>query len=520
MAALLRQSKYSDLLSLHRFITQAGVVPNVITHNLLINVYCDARKIDTALEHYKQLVNDAPFNPSKSTYRVLIKGCVDCGRVDKGLELKGEMGEKGVEGEVGGFVEDGIVYGAVMKAYFLKGMEGEAMARYEEAVGEGSKVKMGAVAYNSVLDALSKNGKFEEAVRLFDRMMDEHCPPRRISVNLGTFNVLSDGYCAQGRFKNAIEVFRRMGEKRCSPDTMSYNNLIEKLCKGGMLAEAEEIYGEMGGKGANPDEFTHVLLMDACFAGNRPDDAVGYFNKMVESGLKPNLAAYNKVIEGLVEVKKIDEAKGFFDQMVEKLKLEPSNYEFMLKVLIEEGKLDEMLKVVDGMLDDEDVGLPPEINELVTDALKKEGREGELVSLLEEKERKKAEALAKKAEEERAKAEALAKKAEEEKAKAESLTKLIAMGGSKLSAIGSSKSDSNAGVVEANLAGGDASTSKEEGSKSDDSLDEAGSNNNLGEDANAKSNGTTEQFVVKVIGKNPWRNAGRVIVSSSAMRTS
>ncbi|XP_043698272.1 pentatricopeptide repeat-containing protein At3g49240, mitochondrial-like [Telopea speciosissima] len=75
MAALLRQYRYSDLLSLHRFITQAGVAANVVTHNLLINAYCDCRKTDTALEHYKQLINDAPFNPSPTTYRILVKGC-------------------------------------------------------------------------------------------------------------------------------------------------------------------------------------------------------------------------------------------------------------------------------------------------------------------------------------------------------------------------------------------------------------------------------------------------------------
>ncbi|MED6215645.1 hypothetical protein PIB30_115948, partial [Stylosanthes scabra] len=79
---------------------------------------------------------------------------------------------------------------------------------------------MSAVAYNSVLDALSKNGKFDEALKLFDRMRSEHNPPQRLAVNLGSFNVMVDGYCAQGMFKEAIEVFGKMGEYRCSPDTL------------------------------------------------------------------------------------------------------------------------------------------------------------------------------------------------------------------------------------------------------------------------------------------------------------
>lgn len=399
----------------------------MITHNLLINAYCDCRKTDTALEHYKQLINDAPFNPSPTTYRILIKGLVDNNKVERAVELKDEMLSKGFNAdpivysylmlghvknsnsdgvfelyeelkEKIGVVQDGVVYGNLMKGYFLRGMEKEAMECYEEAVGEESKVKMSAVAYNSVLDALSKNGKFDEALKLFDRMLVEHNPPIRLTVNLGSFNVMADGYCAQGRFKDAIEVFRKMGEKRCSPDTLSFNNLIEQLCNNGMLAEAEEVYGEMSEKGVNPDEFTYVLLMDTCFKENRPDDAADYFRKMVEIGLRPNLSVYNKLVDGLVKVGKTDEAKSFFDMMVKKLKMDAASYQFMMKVLSDTGKLDEVLNIVDGILDDEGFEFDEDMQEFVKGELRKEGREEELAKLMEEKERQKAEAKAKEAE--------------------------------------------------------------------------------------------------------------------------
>nr|XP_023900926.1 pentatricopeptide repeat-containing protein At3g49240, mitochondrial [Quercus suber]POE50177.1 pentatricopeptide repeat-containing protein [Quercus suber] len=425
---LLRQSKYSDLLSLHRFITQAGIAPNVITYNLLFQTYLDCRKPDTALEHFRQFTNDAPINPSPTTYRILIKGLVDNGRVSKAVELKEEMGVKGfapdpvvysylmsgcvrsgdldgvfglfeeLKEKLGGFVENGVVYGALVKGYFMKGMEKEAMQFYEEAVGEGSKVKMSAVAFNSLLDALNKNGKFELGLRLFDRMIEENRPPWCLTVNLGSFNVMVDGYCAQGRFKDAIEVFRKMGEYRCRPDILSFNNLIEQLCDNGLLGEAEEVYGEMSEKGVNPDEFTFVLLMDACFKADRADDAAGYYRKMVDSGLRPNLGVYNKLVDGLVKVGKVDDAKSFFDLMVNKLKMDVASYEFIMKALSEVGKLDEVLNVVDTMLDDDGVELTEELQEFVKGELRKEGREEDLGKLIEEKERQKAEAKAKEAE--------------------------------------------------------------------------------------------------------------------------
>ncbi|KAH7543844.1 hypothetical protein ACOSP7_031345 [Xanthoceras sorbifolium] len=434
LTAQLRQSKYSDLLSLHRFITQASIAPNVVTYNLIIQTYLDCQKPDTALENYKLLIEEAPFNPSPTTYRILIRGLVNNGRIEKALELKEEMFVKGFpadpvvysylmsgcikngdsDGVLGLFEElreklggvvvtDGVVYGSLMKGYFMKGMEKEAMEWYNVAVGEteglNSGVKMSAIAYNTVLDALCKNGKYDEALRLFDRMMNEHRPPRRMVVNLGSFNVMVDGYCGEGRFEEAIEVFRKMGEYRCIPDTLSFNNLIDQLCKNGMLVEAEKIYGEMGEKGVNPDEYTYGVLMDTCFNENRIDDGAAYFKKMIDSGLRPNLEVYNRVVDELVKVGKVDEAKSFFDTMVKKLKMDDASYKFMMKTLSDVGRLDDILKIVDEMLDEDGVVFSEDLQEFVRGELRKEGREEDLTKLMEEKERQKAEAKAKEAEE-------------------------------------------------------------------------------------------------------------------------
>ncbi|KAJ4850808.1 hypothetical protein Tsubulata_009805 [Turnera subulata] len=430
LTALLRQSKYSDLLSLHRFITQAGIGPNVITHNLILQTYLECKKPETALENFKQMLNDAPFSPSPTTYRILIKGLVDNGKVEKALELKEEMVEikefspdpiiyhylmggcvqigdadgvfrlfEELKGKLGGgVVEDGVVYGNLMKGYFMGGMEKEAMECYEEATRPDSRVKMSAVAYNSVLDALCKNGKFDEGLKLFDRMLEEHNPPRRLAVNLGSFNVMADGYCLHGRFGDAIDVFNKMGDYRCSPDTLSFNNLIDQLCGNGLLAEAEKLYGEMDGKGVKPDEYTFGVLIDTCFKESRIDDGAAYFRKMVELGLRPSLAVYNKVVDELVKVGKIDEAKSFYDLMVKKLKFDDESYKFMMRTMSGVGKLDEVLQMVDQIIDDEGAEFSEELQEFVREELRKEGREEDLTKLIDDKERLKAEAKAKEAE--------------------------------------------------------------------------------------------------------------------------
>ncbi|KAJ9545723.1 hypothetical protein OSB04_025430, partial [Centaurea solstitialis] len=410
MAACLRQSKYAELLNLHRFITQAAIAANIVTYNLIITTYMDCRKIDTAMEQLEKALEiknemlTKGFEADPIVYSYLMSGEAKSKNGDGVFELYDELKEK-----LGGFVEDGVVYGSVMKGYFLKGTEKEAMECYEEALGDDSKIKMSAIAFNSILDALFKNGKFDDAQKVFDKMLVEHNPPKLLTVNLGSYNVMVDGYCAQDRFDDAINVFNSMAEKRCHPDTLSYNNLIEQLCNNGLLAKAEELYNGMNDKGVSPDEYTFVVLMDTCFKEGRPDDAAAYFKKMVESKLRPNLGVYNRLMDGLVKVGKVDEAKSFFDMMVPKLRMDDDSYKFIMKALFDIKKHDEVLEIVGKMLREDPLDFSEELQEFVREGLRLEEREEDLVNLMADIKREKEEAAAKEAEEaERAKASARA----------------------------------------------------------------------------------------------------------------
>jgi pentatricopeptide repeat protein len=77
--------------------------------------------------------------------------------------IKEQGGERGIL--------DGIVYGSLMKAYFLMGMEEKAMECYREVLGAESEVTFSAKSYNEVVDALGQNGRLEDALKLFDRLL-------------------------------------------------------------------------------------------------------------------------------------------------------------------------------------------------------------------------------------------------------------------------------------------------------------------------------------------------------------
>ncbi|KAG2329555.1 hypothetical protein Bca4012_020892 [Brassica carinata] len=241
------------------------------------------------------------------------------------------------------------------------------MECYEESLGKESKVKMSAAGYNYELEALSENRKFDEALKLFEDMKKKHKPPRFLALNLGSFNVVVNGYCGEWKFEETME---------------------------GLLDEAEKLYGEMDEKKVKPDEYTYGLLMDACFKEGKIDEGAAYYKTMFESSLRPNLAVYNRLQDELVKSGKLDDAKSVFEMMVGKLKMDDKAYRFIMRALSEAGRVDDMLKIVDVMLDEETVRVSEEVQEFVKEELRKEGREGDLQKLMDEKERLKAEAKA------------------------------------------------------------------------------------------------------------------------------
>ncbi|GFP81113.1 pentatricopeptide repeat-containing protein at3g49240 [Phtheirospermum japonicum] len=237
MAAQLRQSKYAELLSLHRFITQAGVAANVVTYNLLLSVYLDCRKTDLALEQYKQLINDAPFNPSPTTYRILIKGLVDNNQVEKALELKDDMDSKGM--------------------------------------GE-KRCSPDTLSYNVLIDQLCSNEKFAEAEELYKGMADNRVKPDEY-----TFVTLMDTCLKENRPDDAAQYFKTMVESKLRPNLGVYNRLMEALVKVGKIDEAKSVFDLMVPKLKMNDD-AYKFIMNALFENGKHDEVLGIVGRILK----------------------------------------------------------------------------------------------------------------------------------------------------------------------------------------------------------------------------------------------
>ncbi|KAK8946886.1 Pentatricopeptide repeat-containing protein [Platanthera zijinensis] len=373
MSSILRARRFDDVFALfHFFFSQQNIIPNIVSHNILISAHCDAGQVDKALLVYRQILLTAPFPASIFTYRYLTKGLVDSGRIADAVSLLREMINRGHSTDalvydtiIAGFIHlnnmemaieffnelreqcpvyDGVVHATLMEGYWKLGMDKEAMDCYQSLLD--LRFRMHPATCNVLLETLLKHGKAADAQNLFDQMLDEHKPPVFMGINADTYNIMINHCFKEGKFAEAIEVFHSTGVKPLPKDIARYKFIIEKLCANGLVEDAVKLFDELLSQSLEPDAATYSFFADAYFSDDddRIEDAVVFFYKMVSGGeaaLKAAGAFCHQILNGLVNSGCMSQAMDVFGKMKEAgMTPNAANYEVLIAGLCKEGNLD------------------------------------------------------------------------------------------------------------------------------------------------------------------------------------
>ncbi|KAJ4763663.1 Pentatricopeptide repeat-containing protein [Rhynchospora pubera] len=139
------------------------------------------------------------------------------------------------------------------------------------------------VTYCIRIDAYCKNGRFEDALKLFEEMgKRENC-----EITIKTVTTLIHGAGIVKKPRAARKLFDEMGERGLSPDRGAYNALMGAYVKAKDLKSAMEVMAEMETNEVGVDDVSYNML----FCGlNRTNDLEGIWNlyqKMVQTDFIP-----------------------------------------------------------------------------------------------------------------------------------------------------------------------------------------------------------------------------------------
>jgi len=411
--AMHQAKRYNEAIAhFHFFFNQSNIVPNIASYNNLINIHCDEGRVDVALEVYRHIIDNAPFDPSPFTYRHLTKGLISVGRIDEAVDLLREMLAKNHGADsmvynnlISGFLElgnldraneffdelkgrcsvyDGVVNATYMEWFFKQGRDKEAMGSYKSLMDCG--FRMTPETCNVLLEVLFKHDKQKQAWELFDQMLDNHTPPAFLAVNSDTFNIMVNECFKCGKVDEALDTFRKVGTKINSQpfkmDVAGYHNIISRFCEIGMMSEADTLFEEYCSKSLRADVPTHTAMIDGYLKVGNIDDALRVFNKMVGYGLRVTASFGNRVFDELIKNGKVVECAQILSKMGgQDPTPDPICYEVVIKGLCAEGLLDKSQELLDEVTR-YGVGATPALRESVTEVFKNAGKGDEIERLL------------------------------------------------------------------------------------------------------------------------------------------
>ncbi|KAM5550934.1 pentatricopeptide repeat-containing protein [Rosa sericea] len=272
---------------------------------------------------------DAKMRPDEMTLVIVLSACSKLGDLSLGRKIRRYIDDNGVYPDV-------YIGNALVNMYLECGD-----AELARGVFDGMPVR-NVVTWNSMISGLAHQGKYKEALDVFQEMQRIGLEPDDVTLvgvlnscaNLGVLelgkwvhayvdrnqieadryigNALVDMYAKCGSIDRAFTVFQGMKRR----DVYSYTAMIVGLAMHGEVEVALDIFSEMPRMGIQPDVVTFVGVLAACSHGGLVAEGQKYFRDMsTVYNLTPQTEHYGCMVDLLGRAGLINEAEEFVNNM-------------------------------------------------------------------------------------------------------------------------------------------------------------------------------------------------------------
>lgn len=283
----------------------------------VVNMYAKCGKIEEAYKMFDRM-------PERDlvSWNTIVAGFAQNGFAELALDLVTRMHEEGRRGDfitivsilpavanVGSLRIGKAVHGYAMRAGFdsivnvstaLVDMYAKC-GRVETArlVFDGMKSR-NVVSWNSMIAAYVEGGNPEEAMRIFQKMLDQGVEPTNVTI-MEALHACAD----LGDLERGIFVHKLLDQLKLGTDVSMTNSLISMYSKCKKVDIAADIFSKLQGK-----TLVSWNAMILGYAQNgRVNEALNYFCKMRSKNIKPDSFTMVSVIPALAELSVIRHAK-------------------------------------------------------------------------------------------------------------------------------------------------------------------------------------------------------------------
>ncbi|EXC19411.1 hypothetical protein L484_004126 [Morus notabilis] len=253
---------------------------------------------------------------SIASYNAMITAYVknNC-RIDDAFELFSRIPER-----------NAVSYGAMVSGFVQAGMFDKAEKLYMETPIEFRDP----VCSSTLINGYLKLGRLEDAVRMFDGMVDR---------DVVSWSSMVDGYCKAGRIVDARDLFDRMPDR----NVVTWTSMINGYIKDGNFEEGFGLFLQMRREekvDANPT--TLSVMFDACGSFSRYKEGIQVHGLVTRMGLNSEVFLDNSIVIMYCRFDCMDAAASMFHAMSKK---DAISWNSLIVGYLQYGDIEEALKV-------------------------------------------------------------------------------------------------------------------------------------------------------------------------------
>ncbi|CAK9152116.1 unnamed protein product [Ilex paraguariensis] len=274
-------------IQLHGLTIKAGFEFHVYVQTALVNMYADCGYLKPA-----QKVFDEMPDRNSVTWNVLITGFIKWGELGVAQYLFDVMPIKNV-----------VSWTGLIDGYTRMNHYNGALALFRRmVVNEG--IKPTEVTILAVFPAIWNLRRLESC-----QIIHSYGDKSGFNASdIRVMNSLIDAYTKCGCVESAIRVFEDMSDER--RNVVSWTSIISGFAMHGMGKEAADSFKRMENACMKPNRVTFLSVLNACSHGGLIDEGLEFFKKMVDKcGVVPDIKHYGCLIDMLGRAGRLDEAE-------------------------------------------------------------------------------------------------------------------------------------------------------------------------------------------------------------------
>mmetsp|Transcript_29583 Transcript_29583/g.70964 ORF Transcript_29583/g.70964 Transcript_29583/m.70964 type:complete len:1064 (+) Transcript_29583:223-3414(+) len=338
--AHLMNQNYSKARAMMSKMKVAGIAPNRVTYNELLNACVALKRVDRS--EMWSIVNEmdaAGIKPNHVTSSILLKSLdKDSGNADvlRTMELINAGDEP----------MDEVLLSSVVEACVRIGKPDLLASKLKQLQGADKIQVTGAHTFGSLIKAYGHAKDVEGVWRCWREMRSRHIRPTAITLGCMVEAVVSNGDVEGG-----LEVVHQALEDDQCRDCINavvYCSVLKGFARDRKVSRVFDVYQEMLDKQMDFSVITYNTLVDACARGGCMDRVPRLLEDMKKSGIKPNLITYSTMLKGHCQAGDVQVAFAILEQMKRDTNLKPDEimYNSLLDGCAQNGLVDEGQKVL------------------------------------------------------------------------------------------------------------------------------------------------------------------------------